>query len=161
MLCVRSTAIGRIAIEGDGGFITRLHLPSTTALLDGFAKRESPVVREAFRQLELYLDGNLREFDLPMRPEGTSFMKRVWQELLKVPYGTVTTYKELACAVGSPRACRAVGTANARNPIAIFIPCHRVINTGGRLGGYGGGLDLKRALLDLESRACNNPANGR
>ena len=152
MLCVRSTAIGRIAIEGDGDFITHLHLPSTTALLDGFTKRESPVVREAFRQLELYLDGKLREFDLPMRPEGTPFMKRVWSELVKVPYGATTSYKELAEASGNPKAVRAVGTANAKNPIAIFIPCHRVINTGGKLGGYGGGLDLKKTLLELEAR---------
>ncbi len=152
MLCVRDTAIGRIAIAGEEGFITHLHLPNSTALLDGFADKESPVISEAYRQLELYLNGRLKEFTLPMRPDGTSFMKRVWEELLKVPYGTVTTYKELAAAAGSPRAVRAVGTANARNPIAIFIPCHRVINTGGKLGGYGGGLDLKRRLLDLEER---------
>ncbi|MDI9371045.1 MAG: methylated-DNA--[protein]-cysteine S-methyltransferase [Synergistaceae bacterium] len=152
MLCVRDTAIGRIAITGDGDYITHLHLPNKTELLGGFEKRESPVIREAYRQLELYLDGKLREFSLPLRAEGTVFMMKVWEELLKVPYGTVITYKELAAAAGRPRAVRAVGTANARNPIAIFIPCHRVINTGGKLGGFGGGLDLKRYLLDMEAK---------
>ena len=79
-------------------------------------------------------------------------MKRVWEKLLEVPYGTTSSYKELAIASGSPKAVRAVGMANARNPIAIVIPCHRIINTGGKLGGYGGGLELKKRLLDLEAR---------
>lgn len=152
MLCVRKTSIGRIAIGGDEERVTHLYLPKSVELLERFDRKETPVIREAFRQLELYLEGKLREFSLPLRPEGTPFMKRVWDELLKVPYGTTVSYKELAEASGNPKAARAVGTANAKNPIAIFIPCHRVINTGGKLGGYGGGLDLKKTLLELEAR---------
>jgi len=152
MLCVRKTSIGNIAIGGDEEYVTHLYLPRSTELIERFDGKETPVIGEAFRQLELYLEGKLKEFSLPLLADGTPFMKRVWSELVKVPYGTTTSYKELAEASGNPKAVRAVGTANAKNPIAIFIPCHRVINTGGALGGYGGGLDLKKTLLELEAR---------
>lgn len=102
-------------------------------------------------ELERYFSGTLRRFSVPLVYPGTPFQSRVWGELLKIPYGETRTYEELARAVGSPAACRAVGTANGRNRIAILIPCHRVVNKGGALGGYGGGLWRKRRLLDLES----------
>lgn len=153
MLFKRDTAVGPMAIGSDGEFITFLHLPLETARLQEFGpeREEPPVVKEAFRQLDLYLAGKLKEFALPLRPEGTVFMKKVWDALLEVPYGTTASYKDIAEAVGSPKAVRAVGMANARNPIAIFIPCHRIIGHGGKLVGYGGGLDLKKHLLELEA----------
>ncbi len=152
MIFVRETAIGPIGIEGNQGSITALYLPNKAVELQGSEETESPIIHEAFRQLELYLDGQLREFDLPLKPEGTSFMKRVWEKLVKVPYGKTASYKDLAIAAGNPKATRAVGMANARNPIAIFIPCHRVIGSSGKLVGFGGGLELKSWLLALEAR---------
>ncbi|HCL80628.1 MAG TPA: cysteine methyltransferase [Synergistaceae bacterium] len=154
MLFKRETAIGPIAIGEKDGFIAYLHLPGETARLRNFGAtdEEPPVVREAFRQLELYLDGALKKFDLPLKPEGTPFMRKVWDALLTVPYGVTASYKDIAEAVGSPKAVRAVGLANARNPIAIFIPCHRIIGSSGKLVGFGGGLELKQRLIDLEAR---------
>ncbi|HDQ92609.1 MAG TPA: methylated-DNA--[protein]-cysteine S-methyltransferase [Synergistetes bacterium] len=152
MISVRETIIGRIGIEGDEVSITRLYLPNRAVELEHFDRDETPVVQEAFRQLEMYLDGRLREFSLPLRPEGTPFLKRVWEKLVEVPYGRTASYKELAIASGNPKATRAVGMANARNPIAIFIPCHRIIGTNGTLVGFGGGLELKSWLLALEAR---------
>ena len=102
------------------------------------------------RQLEKYFAGALRAFTLPLDLRGTDFQLRCWRALLAIPYGETRTYAEQARTVGQPLAFRAVGMANHDNPIAIVVPCHRVINTGGKLGGYGGGLALKQRLLDLE-----------
>jgi methylated-DNA-[protein]-cysteine S-methyltransferase len=110
----------------------------------------NPVTREAARQLRAYFAGRLREFDLPLDPEGTEFQKLVWRQVRSIPYGETRSYGEIAVAVGSPRASRAVGAANGANPLPIVVPCHRVIGASGRLVGYGGGLDLKRRLLGLE-----------
>jgi O-6-methylguanine DNA methyltransferase len=101
-------------------------------------------------QLGEYFAGKRRDFDLPLRYPGTPFQEKVWSALLKIPYGTTCSYKDVAQKVGSPGAVRAVGTANGMNRIAIVIPCHRVVNANGDLGGYGGGLWRKRLLLDLE-----------
>jgi methylated-DNA-[protein]-cysteine S-methyltransferase len=152
MISLRETDIGPIGIEGDQGSITALYLPNKAVELPRCEGEETPIVSEAFRQLEQYLAGQLREFDLPLDPEGTSFMKRVWEKLVEIPYGKTTSYKDLAIAAGNPKATRAVGMANARNPIAIFIPCHRVIGSSGKLVGFGGGLELKSWLLELEAR---------
>jgi O-6-methylguanine DNA methyltransferase len=102
------------------------------------------------RQLEEYFSGRRRRFDLPLDLRGTDFQKRCWQELLKIPYGETRSYAEIARAVGNPLAVRAVGLANGQNPIAIIVPCHRVIGSDGSLTGYGGGLETKRRLLELE-----------
>ncbi|HOP51816.1 MAG: methylated-DNA--[protein]-cysteine S-methyltransferase [Thermovirgaceae bacterium] len=152
MLSVRETVIGPVGIEEDEGSITRLFLPNKARRIKGPDGEGTPLLAEAFGQLDLYLEGKLQRFSLPLRPEGTEFMKRVWRELLKVPYGRTTTYRELAVAAGSPGGSRAAGMANAKNPIAIFIPCHRVIGSNGKLVGFGGGLELKSWLLDLEAR---------
>jgi methylated-DNA-[protein]-cysteine S-methyltransferase len=104
------------------------------------------------KQLAAYFGGELRDFELPLAPVGGPFEQRVWRELLRIPYGTTTSYGVIAQRLGAPNAARAVGTANGRNPIAIIIPCHRVIGSTGGLTGYGGGLARKRLLLDLESR---------
>lgn len=106
---------------------------------------------EARRQLEEYFAGARRGFDLPLDLPGTPYQRRVWAELLRIPYGETRTYAELARRTDSVP--RAAGQANGRNPVAVVVPCHRVVNVGGGLGGYGGGLDRKRRLLDLESRA--------
>lgn len=107
-------------------------------------------------QLDAYFAGGLTEFDLPLRLDGTEFQRRVWAGLLEIPYGETISYGELARRIRRPTASRAVGLANGRNPVAIIVPCHRVIGAGGSLTGYGGGLDRKRTLLDLE-RARREP----
>jgi methylated-DNA-[protein]-cysteine S-methyltransferase len=109
---------------------------------------------EAVRQLDAYFAGTLRQFDLPLAPAGTPFQQRVWQGLREIPYGETVSYKELARWIGRPSAVRAVGAANGQNPLAIVIPCHRVIGSDGRLVGYGGGLAAKSALLELERRVA-------
>lgn len=103
-----------------------------------------------FRQLDEYFLGRRKEFDFPIRMKGTPFQQKVWAALLEIPYGETRSYKDIAEAVGSPKAYRAVGMANNANPIFIAVPCHRVIGANGSLVGYGGGLDMKKALLELE-----------
>lgn len=105
---------------------------------------------EISRQLEAYFSGKLRSFDLKLAPEGTEFQKSVWNALCEIPYGETRSYKEIAVSIGNPRAYRAVGLANNRNPIAIIVPCHRVIGADGKLTGYASGLDVKEFLLKLE-----------
>lgn len=117
------------------------------------AEGPTPLLEEAARQLEEYFAGQRKEFSLPLAPKGTEFQLRVWQALLQIPYGETRSYGELAAMVGNPKACRAVGGANHRNPLSILIPCHRVVGTGGSLTGYAGGLNVKEFLLKLESEA--------
>ena len=113
------------------------------------------LLKEAARQLEGYFSGDLRDFSLPLHPEGTAFMKQVWTILCGIPYGKTSTYGEIAAKTGSFGAARAVGLANNRNPIPIIIPCHRVIGADGSLTGYRGGLELKKKLLELENESHN------
>jgi len=115
-----------------------------------------PLLQEAKRQLTAYFDGTLKEFDVPLAMRGTPFQLRVWEELVRIPYGTTMSYGELARRVGNPNASRAVGLANGRNPISIIVPCHRVIGSDGKLTGYGGGLPRKSALLAFESAVLRN-----
>jgi methylated-DNA-[protein]-cysteine S-methyltransferase len=112
---------------------------------------------ETIRQLRAFFAGELREFDLPLAPEGPVFHKRVWRELCNIPYGDTISYGELARRIGSPNAFRAVGRANGANPIPIVIPCHRVIGSNGKLTGYGGGLPKKEFLLGLERSQLRLP----
>ena len=114
--------------------------------------------REAIRQVIEYLEGKRSDFDLRLDLRGTPFQRSVWNALLEIPYGATRSYADVARAVGNPNAVRAVGTANGTNPIPLVVPCHRVIATGGKLGGYGGGLDLKRRLLAMEQSACHQGA---
>lgn len=106
--------------------------------------------KETISQLDDYFSGKLQSFDLKLAPEGTEFQKSVWKALCEIPYGETRSYKNIAISVGKPKACRAVGLANNRNPIAIIIPCHRVIGSNGKLTGYASGLDVKEFLLKLE-----------
>ena len=149
MIFFRETSIGKIGIAEIDGCISHVYLP-TDNVPQNMELCATPLIRQAFEQLELYLSGQLKEFTLPLMPEGTAFRKRVWQKLLDVPYGQTASYKDIAIAVGNSKGTRAVGQANNRNPIPIFIPCHRIIGSNGDLVGYGGGLDMKKKLLGLE-----------
>ena len=146
---IYETTFGRIGIAEENGFVTNLFFKGSVAPKD-FETKETPLLRRAGKQLLTYLEGKRREFDLPLRPEGTPFQQEVWQALLTIPFGQTRTYGEIAAQIGRPKACRAVGQANGLNPISIFIPCHRVIGTGNKLTGYSGGLALKKKLLNLE-----------
>jgi methylated-DNA-[protein]-cysteine S-methyltransferase len=114
-------------------------------------ERNHTVFHSAVEQLDAYFAGALQDFSLALSPAGTPFQLRVWQELQRIPYGETISYGELAGRIGNPAASRAVGLANGANPIAIIVPCHRVIGASGKLTGFGGGLDIKRRLLDHES----------
>ncbi len=118
--------------------------------LQGCRSGTHPVAAEAIRQLRAYFAGELRRFDLPLDMQGTEFQLRVWRELEAIPFGETRSYSQIAVAIGAPRAVRAVGAANGANPIPIVVPCHRVIGAAGTLVGYGGGLPLKKRLLQLE-----------
>lgn len=151
------TAIGPVGIAEAEGSITNLWfgpdlprglLPGSESRLA--EERKTPLLAEAETQLRSYLSGTLRSFDLPLSPEGTGFMQSVWRALRAIPYGQTASYSDIALAVGNPKGVRAVGLANNRNPIALIIPCHRVIGKDGTLTGYAGGLALKRRLLELE-----------
>jgi methylated-DNA-[protein]-cysteine S-methyltransferase len=117
----------------------------------GWTPSSQGVVAEASRQLKEYFAGKRQDFDLPLQPEGTEFQKTVWRHLCEIPYGQTISYGELAKRVGNPKASRAVGAANGRNPLPIVVPCHRVIGASGRMTGFGGGIPVKEALLALES----------
>ena len=115
------------------------------------ASEPGALVTDAARQLDEYFSGRRRQFDLPLDLEGTEFQQRVWKSVSAIPYGQTRSYAQIATTIGSPKAVRAVGAANGANPVVIIVPCHRVIASGGGLGGYGGGLELKRRLLALET----------
>lgn len=144
-LALATTETAVVALVWDKQALKRIGVPSwkegpTCALLE-----------KAERQLLEYLEGKRSRFDLPLEFQGTAFQKRVWAELGKIPYGRTWSYQELARRVGSPKAVRAVGSANGKNPVCIFVPCHRVVRATGKMGGYTGGIDKKAFLLDLEA----------
>lgn len=117
---------------------------------EGMQEKRTEILQETERQLDLYFEGKLKKFDLPLSPEGTDFQKKVWRALLEIPYGTTSSYGEIAKKIGHEKAARAIGGANHANPIAIVIPCHRVIGKNGKMVGYAGGLNVKVRLLKLE-----------
>jgi len=141
------TPIGRLVLEADGDVLIGLRLPNTPS--HGHQHEETPVLKEAATQLQEYFAGERTDFDLRLELDGTPFQREVWAELSRIPYGETISYGELARRVGRPKGPRAVGQANGKNPIAIIVPCHRVLASNG-IGGYGGGLTVKRALLALE-----------
>lgn len=116
--------------------------------------KETPLIKEAAKQLTEYFNGDRKEFSFPLHMKGTKFQTSVWEALINIPYGETRSYKEIAMAVGNEKACRAVGLANNKNPIVIVVPCHRVIGSNGALVGYGGGLHIKEYLLQLEGVVC-------
>ncbi len=117
-------------------------------------KEETELIKKCKQQLDEFFEGKRKTFDLPLAPTGTAFQKRVWDALREIPYGETRTYKEIAIAVDNPKGFRAVGMANNKNPIAIIVPCHRVIGTNGKLVGYAAGMEIKTWLLALEQREC-------
>lgn len=142
------TQLGKIVLTENGSAITRLIF--SKVLPEAVNCRETPLLKKAVQELQEYLAGTRQRFDLPLQPEGTDFQQQVWKALQDIPYGAVCSYQDIARTIGNEKACRAVGGANNKNPISIIIPCHRVIGANGSLVGYGGGLQLKRKLLDLE-----------
>jgi methylated-DNA-[protein]-cysteine S-methyltransferase len=150
---LEDTPAGRILVAGDQSALKEVRFlkerPGQVEVPDHWRQGERPL-REALRQLRLYFAGKLKTFDIPIEPEGTSFQQRVWQALRGVPFGETASYGQIAKAIGQPKACRAVGAANGRNPIPIIVPCHRIIGSNGALVGFGGGLGVKQALLRLE-----------
>ncbi len=154
-----STPIGGLLIAGDKNGLKEIYFQ------DGTDPRREPdpdwtedaeALTEATTQLEAYFAGELRDFDLPLAPEGTAFQLSVWSALAEIPYGETVSYGELADRVGRPKAARAVGAANGKNPLPIVLPCHRVIGSTGKLVGFGGGLHLKQALLEGEHRVSSS-----
>lgn len=146
--------IGEILIVSDGKKITRVSMDKQkyAAEIGADWKEQAglEVLKDAAAQLKSYFAGSLKAFDLPLSFAGSEFQNKVWRELKKIPFGETISYGELAQRVGSPKASRAVGLANGKNPIAVIVPCHRVIGANGSLTGYGGGLTRKKQLLELE-----------
>lgn len=145
----KAYAIGKIGIAEEEGKIVQVYLREED-LTGEYEPNETPLLYDAHQQLAEYLRGERKAFTLPLNPQGTPFMIKVWEKLCAIPYGQTVSYKEIAEKISSPKAVRAVGLANNRNPIPLFIPCHRVIGSNGKLVGYRGGLDMKEALLKLE-----------
>jgi methylated-DNA-[protein]-cysteine S-methyltransferase len=157
--CYLTTPIGELLLAGDGEALKIVGFPEGSRRRDPAADwiwSEQPFAA-ARRQLQAYFAGTLQEFDLAVQPDGTEFQRRVLAELQKIPYGTTVSYGDIARRIGKPKAVRAVGAANGRNPIPIVIPCHRVIGASGDLTGFGGGLPVKEALLRLEMEHSQFP----
>jgi len=150
--CYIESMVGRLLVAGDEDGLRYISFMKgknrITPNVDW--KEDQPYLGEPIRQLELYFQGRLKQFTLKLAPQGTPFQLSVLRALQEVPYGETISYGELAQRIGRPKASRAVGAANARNPLPIVIPCHRVIGSNGSLVGFGGGLEIKRKLLDLE-----------
>ena len=142
--------IGPLLLTSDGESLTRLLMSAEPD--PGWSTEPCAVLDRAEQQLKEYFAGERTDVDLPLAPEGTAFQRSVWAALREIPYGRTWSYGQLATRVGNPNASRAVGLANGRNPISVIVPCHRVIGANGSLVGYGGGLDRKKVLLDLERR---------
>jgi methylated-DNA-[protein]-cysteine S-methyltransferase len=149
-----NTPIGRLLIETNNDAVTLIELPGSATIpktaTSGDSSGDPTVMKAAVAQLTEYFAGERKDFELPLELEGTDFQRDVWMTLADIPYGATVSYAELATMVGRPSAFRAVGQANGANPIPIVLPCHRVVASGGGLGGYGGGLDMKRRLLAIE-----------
>ena len=156
---VVDSPVGPLTLVSDGShltgvfFVEHRHAPGDVGRRLA-ADEAPPVLRGAAAQLAEYFAGSRTDFDLPLAPAGTDFQHRVWALLRQIPYGTTRSYGQLAAELGAPGASRAVGLANGRNPVSIVVPCHRVIGASGAITGYGGGVERKQALLDLERRAA-------
>ena len=146
--CMQSP-VGEIVIIEDKGKIVEIDIAKNNKL-DNIEEKDTELLLQTEKQLKEYFEGKRFDFEIPLNPTGTEFMQSVWKALEQIPYGETRTYKEIADAVGNPKATRAVGMANHKNPIPIIIPCHRVIGSNNKLVGYGLGLDMKQYLLELE-----------
>lgn len=151
-LCYYRSPIGKLGIIEDGKGICELFPAALPSCTEDLSEEETPLLKEAVKQLKEYFQGSRTRFELPLSLTGTPFQKAVWEALLEIPYGQTRSYQEIARAVGNEKACRAVGMANHHNPVMIVVPCHRVIGKGGKLTGYASGLETKEKLLALEKR---------
>ncbi|WP_159774828.1 methylated-DNA--[protein]-cysteine S-methyltransferase [Streptomyces sp. HM190] len=149
---VTDSPYGPLTLVADDGVLCGLYMTGQRHRppQETFGPRDDTLLAEAKEQLAAYFAGELRQFTLALRLHGTGFQRGVWEQLARIPFGETRSYGELADALGSPRASRAVGLANGRNPVGIIVPCHRVVGSDGSLTGYGGGLDRKRRLLAFE-----------
>ena len=145
--------IGELVLAGDRSTLSLLHMLEGRhpVKLGADWRRDDGAFADVRAQLAEYFAGGRTAFDVPLALQGTDFQRRVWEALLEIPYGETVSYGELARRIESPRAVRAVGLANGRNPVAVIVPCHRVIGADGTLTGYGGGIERKRLLLELEA----------
>ena len=141
-----NSIIGDIFISADENFLLSVKFVNHNFI----ENKENKIIRQTIKQFDEYFRGKRKKFELPLNPKGTEFQKKVWLQLMKIPYGKTATYKDIATLIGDSNASRAVGNANNKNPIAIIIPCHRVIGSNNKLTGYAGGLDKKEKLLNLE-----------
>ncbi len=155
--------IGLLTLAGHRDVLTNLVMEGGAHLPPDRTRwvRDEEAFSDAVAQIEAYFAGERVGFDVALRPDGTSFQRRVWDALSEIPYGETCSYGEIARRIGQPGAARAVGIATGRNPIPIIVPCHRVIGANGTLTGYAGGLETKRALLDLEQAFCPDPRRPR
>lgn len=149
MFCYNSP-IGKIYIEEENEHIVQISFSEIFG-----EENETQLIKETCKQLSEYFEGKRKVFTIPIATKGTTFQKQVWQALCEIPYGKTCSYKDIAIKIGNPRASRAVGMANNKNPIAIIIPCHRVIGKNGNLTGYAGGLEIKDFLLEKENSFCD------
>ncbi|MFT7087101.1 MAG: methylated-DNA-[protein]-cysteine S-methyltransferase [Rickettsiales bacterium] len=155
------TSAGLLLISSDEDAITGVCFETHKRyqeILENSQELEVPILKDAKKQLEEYFSGNRKIFNIPLKSNGTIFQKKVWDGLLKIPYGKILSYKDLAQNIDNIRAFRAAGNANSKNPISIIVPCHRVVGKNGTLTGYANGLDKKQYLLNIESK-FNNKAN--
>ncbi|MYR07333.1 methylated-DNA--[protein]-cysteine S-methyltransferase [Gordonia sp. SID5947] len=150
-----ATVIGGLTLVADGDQVVGCHFPptDTSTLGDPVAPGDDPLLGRAAQQVGEYLEGTRVSFDLPLRTEGDDFQERVWAALREIPFGTTVSYGDVATGLGDPALARRVGRAVGQNPIGVIIPCHRVIGADGSLTGFGGGLERKRQLLELEEPA--------
>lgn len=146
------TIIGEIGIADNGKGITNIYIKDKLKIEKDIEVKETKLIKEAASQLNEYLSGSREDFSIPFDLEGTEFQVKVWNELIKIPYGETRTYKEIAEKMGNPKAARAIGMANNKNPILIMIPCHRVVGKNKSLVGYAGGLEMKEKLLQIEHK---------
>lgn len=137
--------VGEITVTSDENYIKAVHFGRSE-----YETKLTPLISEAVNQLREYFKGDRKIFTVPLKPDGTDFQQKVWKALTEIPYGQTTSYGEIAGKIGKPGGARAVGNANNKNPIAIMIPCHRVIGANGSLTGYAAGLNIKKQLLSLE-----------
>lgn len=149
--CSYHSPLGILYLVEENQKIT--HLSFSDKVCEQLEQKQTPLLTKATEQLSEYFSHKRSFFDLPLAPKGTAFQQKVWQALLEIPYGQTASYADIATRIQNPKACRAVGMANHQNPIAILIPCHRVIGKSGSLTGYAGGLSIKKYLLNLEKES--------
>ena len=146
------TDIGILEIEEQNNYIIKIGFLNSEKieLCKQYGQSETQLMKETYKQIVEYLEGKREKFDIPIKLKGTQFQLKVWEALQKIPYGETRSYQDIANEIGNPKACRAVGMANHNNPVAVIIPCHRVIGKNGKLTGYAGGLSIKEKLLEIE-----------